>query len=175
MPRSKVRWPNELTAWLTLKADNPNLSHEEFYRVRGLKAKTAQKRIGKKMSDLWGKARTIAEQALAKSTGISLARELEATFRAGKVIFSDASGRLLPDVTKKVKRGKTLKAELVPKTAGEAAKVAKLGLDAMMGVTQRLTGGERMLPKSKTADVDPVFRWTNAPEQPKARKPKKRR
>lgn len=176
MPRSTVKWGKELTAWLEMKKSNPNLSHEEFYKVRGLKAKTAQKRIGKKMTESWGKVQALAQSKLEHNMGISLAKELETTFRASKEIFGRSVAKLLPDPNKRTKAGTLPAPELSPRDASEAAKVAKLGLDGILGVAQRLTGGERMIEKPRIQGPDPVFRWTSPPAKTQPpRKKKKRR
>jgi hypothetical protein len=176
MPRSTVKWGDELKAWIEAKKRDPNLTHEEFYKLRRLKAKTAQKRIGKKMSESWGKVQVLAQSKLEHNMGISLAKELETTFRASKEIFGRAVAQLLPDPSKRTKAGKLPAPELSPRDVTEAARIAKLGLDGILGVAQRLTGGERMIEKPRIQGPDPVFRWTSPQTKPPPpRKKKKRR
>ncbi|KKN69389.1 hypothetical protein LCGC14_0441160 [marine sediment metagenome] len=163
MPPRRFDWDAVVEAWRVAKAKNPLLTQEQFYRDEGINAKTASRRIGRKLAETWRAIQAEAEKAANTRHGINLAEELVEVFRKGKKLYLFATDKLLPEV-KKVDGKEELADPAVPlENAADATRLGALGQSAILDVTRLMSGGQPIMRPTGTV---PTFRW-NDPVKPK--------
>ncbi len=163
MPPRRIDWDAVVEAWRVAKTKNPLLTQEQFYRDQKLNAKTCARRIGKKLAETWRVIQAKTEEALNTKHGINLADELVEIFKAGKKLYTFATGKLLPQVKTVDGKDELVDPEVPLKDAADATRLGTLGQSAILDVTRLMSGGEPILRPTGTV---PTFRW-NDPIKPK--------
>jgi len=147
-------WDAEVRAWVQMKAKDPSLTHQEFYRQRKLPKGHAQVRIGKLMTAAWKRITEAANKRTEARTVINLSDEMVLLFRTNQDL---------------VRKGELASRQKKIKDFSGAVEAIRSGTRGQVDIMKLLAGGEPLMPP---APVETVFRW-NEPTEPKRAKSRK--
>ncbi len=141
--RKKHDWPGLIAEYVAIKAREPLLTQNEFFRRKGISPPAGNRKIGKKMTLAWEESREKALSHVVKKSGLNLGEELERQFRAAKTAFTVGARYILPRVSED---GTEIPALLQPTTLAEALMLMKTGGDAMREIAKILAGDKPIIP-----------------------------
>jgi hypothetical protein len=138
----KHDWPGLIREYVLMKAREPLLAQNEFFRRHGIKTAWGNRRIGKEMELAWEESQKKALAKVVERTGMDLADEMEKQLRASKAGFTLGARNILPRLAED---GTEISAPHQPRTFTESLMLMKTCGDAMRDITKIFTGGERLL------------------------------
>ena len=154
----KHDWPGLTQEWVIMKAQNPLLTQNEFFRRKGISPPSGNRRIGKQMTLAWEQAQQQATAKVVQKVGINLAEELETQLRLGKAAMTAGARKILPRVADD---GSEVPAEHQPSTFAEHLALTKLGLDTVQNAIKLMTGGEAIV---SAKQIKGVIEWVRPPK-----------